>query len=402
MAGSPIPGPRQALTAMLDYASRHSPHYREQDWARHLRENCSLDLGEIPITLKRTVKAAPESFFSSFVPPEDGAVMDKHTSGSTGEPMPVRKTARHFKINELEYHRLRNGWGFADHRRVVRVLAHEENLKLGTLKDEPLPGGGRKWTIVSVDADAVFDLLLRRSATLAISFPSVMTEVLERSLEASQPLPLRLVSTVSEVVSEQLRELVRRIPGCRLVDLYGSVETGVIAAQCPLCEAYHPADRHLVFELVGKDDRPVAPGDMGRVVVTPLFNTAMPLLRYDTGDYAVERIGNHCPRSSRAIERILGRERNLFTLPNGRKVVPGLPAGPLWELGVRRFKLFQTTLHEVEFHYIPRPGNDDVPAAGFQALMDRYMSPDLKVRAVRVGELSRSPSGKYLMHESLV
>ncbi len=229
-----------------------------------------------------------------------------------------------------------------------------------------------------------------------------MTEVLERSREASQPLPLRLVSTVSELVSEELRELVRQIPDCRLADQYGSVEAGLIAMQCPLCEAYHPADRHLVFELVGTDDRPVAPGEIGRVVVTPLFNTAMPLLRYDTGDYAVERIGNRCPRSSRAIERILGRERNLFTLPNGRKVVPGLPAGLVWELGVRRFKLLQTTLHEVEFQYIPRPGNDDVPTSGFQALMDRYVSPDLKVRAVRVSELSRSPSGKYLTHESLV
>jgi phenylacetate-CoA ligase len=387
---------------MIAHAARHSPHYREQDWARRLRENRGLDLGEIPITLKRTVKAAPEKFFSSFVPPEDGKVIAKHTSGSTGEPMPVRKTARHFQINELEFHRLRNGWGFADHRRVVRVLSHEENLKLGTLKEEPLPDGGRRWTLVSVDADAVFDLLLRSSATLAISFPSVMTGVLARSLEASQPLSLRLVSTVSELVSEELRELVRRIPGCRLVDIYGSVETGLIAAQCSLCEAYHPADRHLMFELVGKDGRPVTPGEMGRIVVTPLFNAAMPLLRYDTGDYAVERIENRCLRSGRAIERILGRERNLFTLPNGSKVVPGLPAGALWELGVRRFKLLQTTLNQVELHYIPRSGIDDIPAPRFQALMDRYMSPDFQVRALRVSELSRSPSGKYLMHESLV
>jgi len=176
----------------------------------------------------------------------------------------------------------------------------------------------------------------------------------------------------------------------------------LIAVQCPLCQAYHPADRHLTLELMGKDDRPVMPGEMGRIVVTPLFNAAMPLLRYDTGDYAVERIGNRCPRSNRAIERILGRERNLFTLPNGRKVVPGLPIGLMWQLGVRRFKLLQTTLNEVEVHYIPRSGIDDIPAAEFQALMDRYMSCDLKVRALRVNEFSRSPSGKYLTHESLV
>ena len=402
MADPPIPEPRQALAAMLVHAAQYSPYYREQGWARRLRESRSLDLGEIPITLKRTVKAAPETFFSSFVPATDGAVIVKHTSGSTGEPMPVRKTHRHFHVNRAENRRLRNGWGFADHRRIVRVISHEENLTLGTLKEAPLPGGGRRWTLVSVDADAVFDLLLRSSATLVVTFPSVMTGVLERNLEASQPLQLRLISTVSELVSEELRDLVSRIPGCRLVDIYGSVETGLIAVQCPVCEAYHPADRHLMFELLGEDGRPAKPGEMGRVVVTPLFNAAMPLLRYDTGDYAVERPDNRCPRSSRAIDRILGRERNLFTLPNGRRLVPGLPAGLMWELGVRRFKLLQRTVHDVELQYVPRPGIDDIPAAGFQALVDRYLSPDLLVLPRRVADLPRTANGKYLTHESLV
>ncbi len=402
MAVLPIPEPRQALAAMLSHASRHSPYYREQDWAKRLRESRAIDFGDIPVTRKPVVKAAPEKFFSSFVPPEDGRIFDKHTSGSTGEPMPVRKTERHFDVNATEYQRLRSGWGFPDHRRIVRVLSHEEHRKLGTLKEKPLPGGGRQWTLVSVDADTVFDLLLRSAATLAISFPSVMGGVLERNLEASQPLRLQLISTISELVPEELRELVRKIPGCRLVDLYGSVETGLIAGQCSLCDAYHPADRHLILELVGKDGRPAEPGEMARVVVTPLFNSAMPLLRYETGDYAIERVANDCPRSSRAVDRILGRERNLFTLPDGNKLVPGLPAGLMRELGVRRFKLLQTTFNEVELQYMPRPGVEEIAEPRFQALVDQYMSCGFTVRARRVRDFPRSPSGKYLTHESLV
>jgi phenylacetate-CoA ligase len=402
MADPPIPDPRQALVALVAHAARHSPHYREQDWARRLRENRGIDLGEIPITLKRTVKAAPETFFSSFVPPEDGKVIAKHTSGSTGEPMPVRKTARHFKINEMENFRLKNGWGLAGHRRVVRVRSHEANLKLGTLTEEPLPGGGHRWTLVSVDADAVFDLLLRSSATLVMSFPSVMTEVLERSLETSQPLQLRLVSTISELVSEELRELVRRTPGCRLVDVYGSVETGLIAAQCPMCGAYHPADRHLVLEVIGQDGSAARPGEMGRIIVTPLFNAAMPLIRYETGDYAILGEQKNCPRSDLAIERILGRERNLFTLPDGRKISPGLPASVLHELGARRFKLVQTTLDEVELRYIPREEHGEITEQAAQAVVDSFMTPGFTVLPVRVTDLPRSASGKYLMHESLI
>ena len=74
----------------------------------------------------------------------------------------------------------------------------------------------------------------------------------------------------------------------------------------------------------------------------------------------------------------------------------------MWELGVRSFKLVQTTLSEVELHYIPRAGNEAIPASDFQAAMDSYMSPELKVRPLRVSSLPRSPSGKYLTHESLI
>ena len=402
MADPIIPNPRQALAVMLSHAARHSPYYREQDWAGRVRANQTINFRDIPITAKRIVKQAPESFFSSFVPPEDGKVFDKHTSGSTGEPMPVRKTARHFGINAAENQRLRRGWGFAEHKRCVRILSHEEHLDLGSLKEEPLPGGGRQWTLVSVDSDAVFDLLRRSAATLARTFPSVMLGVLERSLEASQPLALQLISTVSELVPEELRELVRQIPGCRLVDMYGSVETGLIALQCPLCNAYHPADRHLILELIGEDGRAARPSEPARVVITPLFNAAMPLIRYETGDYAILKEQKECPRSSLAIERILGRERNLFTLANGSKLVPGLPAGSMWELGVRRFKLLQTSLSEVELHYIARADVNAIADPLFQALVDRYLSPQLKVRGLSVTDLPRSASGKYLMHESLV
>jgi len=397
-----IPKPRQALAAMLSHAARHSPYYREQDWAGRVRASQTIDFRDIPVTAKRIVKQAPENFFSSFVPPEEGKVFDKHTSGSTGEPMPVRKTERHFKVNASELIRLRNGWGFADHRRSVRVLAQERHIPLGTVKEESLPSGQRQWTIVSVDSDAVFDLLQRHSATLVITFPSVMLGVLERSLETSKPLALRLVSTITEVVPEQLHELVRQVPGCRHVDAYGSTEAGIIAAQCPICGAYHPADRHLLLEILAEDGRAARPGEMGRIVVTPLFNAAMPLIRYETGDYAILGKQRDCPRSSLAIERILGRERNLFTLPDGRKISPGLPASVLHELGARRFKLVQTTFGEVELRYIPREEHGEITREAAQAVVDTFMSPGFTVLPVRVTDLPRSASGKYLMHESLV
>ena len=52
-------------------------------------------------------------------------------------------------------------------------------------------------------------------------------------------------------------------------------------------------------------------------MVTPLHNFAMPLVRYDTGDYAVAAAPCACGRGLPALERILGRHRNRLRLPDG-------------------------------------------------------------------------------------
>ena len=297
-----------ALSAMLSDAAAHSPYYRDQEWAKRLRSGLMIDFHEIPITGKRLVREDAERFFSSHVAPSEGKVIARHTSGSTGEPILIRKTQRHFQINVAENRRLMQGWDLASHRRVAEIEFPDEDHPVGKLERQSLKNGAEKWKLATLDGPAAFDLFRRTSATLALAFPSIMQAALQQLAESAQPLSLRLVWTVSEVVSDELRRLVGQIPGCRLVDAYGCVEAGLIAAQCPLCDAYHPADRHLVLELVGEDGRPAGPGQMGRVVVTPLFNRAMPLIRYETGDYAVAGEASGCPRLARAIRRVIGRE----------------------------------------------------------------------------------------------
>jgi len=393
---------QQALGAMLTHAAVHSPYYSEQEWALRMRRQGGIALRDIPITPKALVRNQTAQFFCSFVPPSQGEVLTRATSGSTGEPMLIRKTQRQFEIQIEENLRLKNGWGFGQHRRVVQTSAPNDDHPNGLVEQKDGPGGRREWTLYSGDTEAALDLLRRTAASHVRSSPSIMLEVLQRSLETSQSLGLQLISTVSEVMSEGLPKLVRGIPGCRLVDLYGTVETGLIAVQCPLCHAYHPADRHLIFEIVTEEGRPAEPGEMGRVVVTPLFNLATPLIRYDTGDYAQLAEGGSCPRSPCAIRRIIGRERNLFKLPDGRKVVPRIPHQTAQDLGLRQFKFVQTTVSDIELRYIPRdPGMEIAQDVG-QNMVDKYMAPGFRVHCVKVSELPRAPSGKYLMHECLI
>ena len=394
--------PRRPLAEAVAHAARHSPFYRDQEWAARLRAGQGLAFRDIPLTAASVVKAEAARFFSGFVPPEDGAVTSKYTSGSTGEPLEVRKTARHFQINFMENQRLLAAWNAQGHRRHVHVMHPGAERPMGQILENDRENGGRTWELSSLDTTAVFDLLSRVGATHVTAFPSIIQGVLELCTGTGRALALELITTYSEVVSDELRRLAGTLPNCRVMDTYGAIEAGMILAQCASCGDYHPADRHLILELLGEDGRPVAAGEMGRVVVTPLFNKAMPLLRYETGDYAVKAKSNDCPRSSVALERIVGRQQNLFKLPDGRRVMPRLPGRVAERLALHRFKLFQKTLGEVEFHYIPRDPGAEVTDSVAQELIDMYMAPGFKVHCVRVADIPRAPGGKYFMHESFV
>jgi len=393
---------RKALGNVLSHAANFSPYYKEQEWAHRLRAGEGVTFREIPITAKSLVRNRTAEFFSSFVPSPHGKVKMKPTSGSTGEPMEVRKTERHYQINSMENQRLQRGWGYGGHKRMLQFGLPMADHPSGQIVEQDVGNGGRQWTLYRTESRAAFEFMLRIAPTFVTSSPSLILSVLEHCEESSHVPPLKLISTRAEVVPEKLRDLVSKIPGCRLADFYGTVETGLIAGLCPLCGTYHPADRHLILELITDDGRPSGPGELGRVIVTPLFNRAMPLIRYETGDYAVRAPANSCTRSPYAITGIVGRETNLFKLPDGGKIVPRLPHRVAHELALRQFKLIQRTLTDIELLYIPRDDAAQITEAVAQDLIDRYMAPGFKVRCLRVSELPRAPSGKYLQHECLI
>jgi phenylacetate-CoA ligase len=392
----------RVLHAMLRQASVYSPYYRDQAWAARLRGEAEIRLrDDIGVTPKSAVRDHSARFYADVIPPEDGKTIDKYTSGSTGEPMLIKKTMRHFQINAQENVRLNQGWRAGEHRKVVAVKSAREGTPFGSV-EEKAEKGRTCWTLLGLDAERGLALLIANQATMLHCYPSIAHEVLKLAAEGGEKLAVQLVSTVGEVLTDDFRELARERFNCRILDIYGTIESGIIAGRCAHCDHYHPADRHLIFEVLRDDGSPARPGDIGRVVVTPLFNAAMPLLRYETGDFVELAESNNCPRSTVAVRRILGRERNMFTLPGGRKITPMVPARLAIELGLKQFKLVQTTQEDVEFRYVLSDGGAPLPVDRAQAIIDTYLSPRLRARPLAVAEIPRSRSGKYLMHESLV
>ncbi len=392
------PDRSQIIAGLLAFAARNVPYYRDQAWAGRVRAGKPMSFSELPLTPKKDVKDQVERFYGEQVPPSEGPVIEKYTSGSTGVPLRILKTRRHFEINTKENQRLADGWGRSNHKTVVHTSYAEQGHEPGSITEFVAPNGIHHWRVYSFASPLVADLLEKTRAPHFNSRPSV---VLGALLEDRDFSFLRLISTISEIIPPELRVVVSKLPGCRLFDSYGTVETGILASACAICGQYHAATGHAHIEVLN-DGRPAQPGEMGKVVVTSLFNLAMPLIRYDLEDYVEIAAPGGCARRGLTFSKIIGRERNLFKLPEGGRVTPNIPPEDVLALGIRQYKLIQRTLTEVDLLYVPQSPGIEISREVAQRLVDENLSRGIRASVYKVAEMPLSKGGKFLMHESLL
>jgi phenylacetate-CoA ligase len=102
-----------------------------------------------------------------------------------------------------------------------------------------------------------------------------------------------------------------------------------ISLQCPDHEHYHVQSEHVFVEVLDEDGNLCRPGETGKLFVTSLHNLAMPLIRYDLGDYV--EVGPPCPcgRGLPVITRIVGRTHNMLVMPSGERRWPLLSSADI-------------------------------------------------------------------------
>ncbi|MGE5669289.1 MAG: phenylacetate--CoA ligase family protein [Betaproteobacteria bacterium] len=163
------------------------------------------------------------------------------------------------------------------------------------------PGGtGQTEQQVAAIAD------LRPSAY--VGTPSFLRIILDRADELGVALPSLTKALVSaEPFPASLRDAFAA-RGIRGFQVYGTADVGAIAYETSARDGL-VVDEGALVEIVrpGTGD-PVAPGEVGEVVVTPLANVDYPLIRYGTGDLSATLAGaSACGRTNMRIKGWLGR-----------------------------------------------------------------------------------------------
>jgi len=138
-------------------------------------------------------------------------------------------------------------------------------------------------------------------------------------------LSLRYGLFGAEPWSEAMRAEINERLGIRASDNYGLSEVmgPGVAGECQECNGLHINEDHFLVEVLDpKTLEPVAPGEIGELVITTLTKEAFPVIRYRTRDLT-RLLPGPCPcgRTLTRMSRILGRTDDMLII-KGVNVFP--------------------------------------------------------------------------------
>jgi phenylacetate-CoA ligase len=355
---------------------------------------------QLPILTRVQAQREGEHLWARQTPADHGPVGSGQTTGSTARPLTHRYTElemlwrRAITLRDHLWHDHNLSWRFA----TIRAKTESRGY--------PGWGGGTSLvahtgpaTVLSIFEPIEVQLrwLRQEDPNILHTHPTNLGALLQLAeREGIRPQQLIRVSTFSETLPPGLRDQLRRVWGLELTDLYSADECGTIALQCPASEHYHVQSEHMLVEVVDEAGEPCPVGVPGRVVITTLHNFAMPLIRYEIGDYAELGAPCSCGRGLPVLSRILGRSRNIMIVPDGRRRWPSMPA-TLWlsVAPIEQFQVLQTALDRVEVRYVmvrPLTGEE---CAELESKLCQRWGYRFRFAWQRMDVIPRSPGGKF-------
>jgi phenylacetate-CoA ligase len=249
-----------------------------------------------------------------------------------------------------------------------------------------------KWTF-----DRQLDCILEERPDYLLGYATNLLGLFRTAEQRAAELPwLREVRSFGEAVSPEMREYFEQRWHLPFTDVYTARETGYMAVQCPDGDDYHVQSESAFVEILNENDTPCGPGEIGRVVVTPLHNFAMPLIRYDIGDYAEVGPQCSCGRGLPVLRRIFGRSRNILRLADGSMRWPTLGTDELLDIApIRRFKVVQKSLTQIEVRLIAGRPFKESELAALRKHFLRHFGPSFDFNFIFLDEFPAQQGDKF-------
>jgi phenylacetate-CoA ligase len=392
------------LRAMVQHAWANSPFYRAKFQAAGLTPHdiqCVEDLAKLPPTTKAEIQAAgvDQVLARGY---SAANTIDEATSGSSGKVLHIHHT--HEAFNRYFAFAFRHLWGIGY--RPWQRVAYTSFDALLPLPWEKIGLGQRQQIdLTRKDPRAYVEDLLRIQPQLITAYPSILQLVMNAATPAELArIRPHVIHLHSELLTESLRNQIRKAFGCDCFDDYSTFEFHHVAYECRL-HRYHLAADNVIVEFMRdggvrpEDARPLGaaqPGEEGEILLTGLTNHAMPLFRYAIGDVGIPS-DEICPcgRGFPTMKLIQGRVDDFVIMPSGRRFSPRM-INPVYEHlpGVMEHVLVQEALDHIVVHLnLDAAHQATTPALVKEALGNLFGEPvHLEVKLTT--EFERGRTGK--------
>lgn len=377
---------RNYLSDLLKHVKANVPFYKNYKLT---------DINEFPVVDKSIIKSNFQDFKAqNYLNKKNNIVT---TSGSTGTPFSViqdlNKKARNY-ADALYFGNLA-GFELGNCIVYLKIWAKQKMSKPWKYKLQNI----RPIDVLHLDDKQISDLIISLENNSKkyniLGYVSALEQIIRYFDKINKPrinADIRSVITMSEGLSLETKEKLKTIFNCPVVSRYSNLENGIIAQQ-----EVHGNGRFLVntasylVEIVDiLTNKSASDGVLGKIIVTDLFNYAMPLIRYDTGDLgALEKEKN----GKTYLTKVEGRKLDILFDVDGNIVSSYIMYKNMWQYPeILQYQLIQTGAKDYVFKI-----NCPVGFKKEKQLVDefkQYLGQAANFRVEYVDELPLLASGK--------
>ncbi|WP_277265735.1 hypothetical protein [Prevotella corporis] len=377
------------LAQILSYSVKNVGFYRKYKNFTKLQD--------FPVINKMIIKEHEAQFLSPQY--DKSKLYVEETSGSTGTPLKVyqdpikRKRAVADTIvfskivgydfgSRLYYSRVWN-----DRNKKSLLQAKKQNIIMhesANLSDEEL-----KLFLMQLEKDNSKKSVLLFASTLAALYQYMIAN------QISTTAKVEVFITISESLATAVRHGIEKLFNTRVVSRYSDSECGILSQQCVTKDEFHINSGSFYIELLKLDsDEAAKDGEVGRIVVTDLYNHAMPIIRYDTGDLGVISHTPQCGHGAKVFTRVDGRRIDNIFSTSGEVLSPYIIINTLWkytELKQYQFIQYGEKEYELKLNKVAGQFVREVELIGE---IKAYIGEDAHINIRYVDEIPLLASGK--------
>lgn len=272
-------GTVKGLKDVLEYAVDHTKFYSS------IKKD-GMTIHDFPVMNKTLLNAHYDEIIADGY--DENNTHKMHTSGSTGIPFTVMqdlaKRERH--IADLKYFGVMAGYLDKDPMCYLRAkpTATPEQQERDHIWQLDICNLNKK------NLADYYHVMVEKKCKALIAYPSTLETAVDFwSQHFVNDSCISTIISTSETLTDEIKNKLHNFFG-KNTDIYArysNTEQGILGQEAGESNVFKLNWASYYFEILKMDsDEPAEDGELGRIVITDLYNKAFPMIRYDTGDVA--------------------------------------------------------------------------------------------------------------------